>query len=264
MEEQLIRTDLAEGVLHITLDRPDKLNSFTEPMARQLLSALQRANTEKEIRCVLVTGSGRAFSAGQDLMEVVGKAESNKHYELEETVRASYNPVIKAIRYLEKPVVCAVNGTAAGAGANLAFACDITLASRDAAFVQSFNKIGLIPDSGGTYFLPRLVGLQRANALYMLDEKIPADRAADIGLIYRAVDPGALLDEARAVCTKLASMPTRAFGLYKQAVNRSLRNDLDEQLDLEAELQTEAGHSHDYREGVRAFLEKRPPEFRGT
>lgn len=263
MADQLITTNIDEGVFQIHLNRPDKLNSFTEPMARQLQDALEEADHNRKVRCVLLTGEGRAFSAGQDLIEVLGRSDSDEDYRLEDTVRASYNPIIKGIRYLEKPVVCAVNGTAAGAGANIAFACDIVLASKEAGFVQSFSKIGLIPDSGGTFFLPRLIGLQRANALYMLDEKISAEKAVEIGLIYRAVEPGDLMEEAREVCRKLAGMPTRGFGLYKRAVNRSLQNDLDDQLDLEADLQTEAGKTEDYAEGVQAFLDKRKPEFEG-
>jgi len=263
MAEQLISTDFEEGVFAIHLNRPDKLNSFTESMAKQLQEALDEANHDSNVRCVLLTGEGRAFSAGQDLMEVVGKADSEDDYKLEDTVRTSYNPVIKAIRYMEKPVVCAVNGTAAGAGANIAFACDIVIASNEAAFVQSFSKIGLIPDSGGTFFLPRLVGLQRANALYMLDEKITAEQAVEIGLIYKSVEADGLMEKAMEISRKLASMPTRGFGLYKQAVNRSLQNNLDAQLDLEADLQTEAGRSEDYAEGVQAFLDKRKPDFKG-
>lgn len=263
MAEQFIETTFRDNILIIRLNRPDKLNSITEPMAKQLQGTLEEANHNQDVRAVLITGNGRAFSAGQDLMEVVGKAESDEDYDLEDTVRTSHNPTIKAIRYLEKPVVCAVNGTAAGAGANIAFACDITVAAEEASFVQSFNKIGLIPDSGGTFFLPRLIGLQRANALYMLDEKISASKAAEIGLIYRTFDADLLIDEALDICRKLASMPTRGFGLYKQAINKSLQNNLDSQLDLEAELQTEAGNTRDYKEGVHAFLEKRKPVFRG-
>lgn len=258
---QYISTSLENNILTITLDRPDKLNSFIEPMAKELQKALGEAKENDDIRCVLLTGSGKAFSAGQDLPEVVDKGEE---YELGKTVRKSYNPIIKAIRQLEKPVVCAVNGTAAGAGANIALACDIVLASNEAVFVQSFSKIGLIPDSGGTFFLPRLVGLQRANAMYLLDEKITPENAEEIGLIYKAVDADELLDEAQSICEKLASMPTKGFGLYKRAINQSMANKLDEHLDLEADLQTEAGQTDDYQEGVQAFLEKRKPEFEGN
>lgn len=256
----LIKTSTAKGVLNIALNRPDKLNSFTEPMAGQLQQALLKAQNNDEVRCVLLTGAGKAFCAGQDLAEVVEKGED---YELAHTVQNSYNPIIKAIRKLGKPVVCAVNGTAAGAGANIALACDITLASSEAVFVQSFSKIGLIPDSGGTYFLPRLVGLQRANALYMLDEKISAPQAAETGLIYKATEADELMNEAQQIASKLAKMPTKGFALYKKAVNRSFTNNLNEQLELEAQLQTKAGNTNDYKEGVQAFLEKRKPEFEG-
>lgn len=258
--ESLIKTELKEHILTITLDRPGKLNSFTEPMALQLQEVLKKATREEDVRCVLLTANGKAFCVGQDLPEVVNKG---KNYKLGETVRNSYNPIILAIRELEKPVVCAVNGTAAGAGANIAFACDIVLVSNDAVFIQSFSKIGLIPDSGGTFFLPRLVGLQRANAMYLLDEKITPQKAVEMGLIYKAVDTDKLLDEAQRICKKLASLPTRGFGLYKRAINQSLANSLDEQLEVEADLQTEAGKTHDYHEGVQAFLEKRKPEFKG-
>lgn len=257
---QYISTSIESNILTITLDRPDKLNSFIESMAKEFQQALDEAKTDDEIRCVLITSNGKAFSAGQDLPEVVDKGDD---YELGDTVRKSYNPVIKAIRHLEKPVICAVNGTAAGAGANIALACDLVLASNEAVFVQSFSKIGLIPDSGGTFFLPRLVGLQRANAMYLLDEKISPEKAEEIGLIYKAVEGDDLMEEAKAICQKLASMPTKGFGLYKRAINQSLSNNLDEHLELEADLQTEAGQTHDYNEGVQAFLEKRKPEFEG-
>jgi len=256
----LITTNLNKSVLTIQLNRPKQLNSFTEPMAKDLQQELQEAKENNDVRCVLLTATGKAFCAGQDLPEVVEKGDD---YELGDTVRASYNPVIKAIRHLEKPVVCAVNGTAAGAGANIAFACDIVLASNEAIFVQSFSKIGLIPDSGGTFFLPQLVGLQRANAMYLLDEKITPQKAVEMGLIHKAMEADQLMDEAESICLKLASMPTKGLGLYKRAINQSLQNNLEEQLELEADLQTEAGNTRDYHEGVQAFLEKRKPEFKG-
>jgi 2-(1,2-epoxy-1,2-dihydrophenyl)acetyl-CoA isomerase len=260
MSDQMVETSLDKSIFTVYLNRPKKLNSFVEPMAEELQEALEKARTNKDIRCVLLTGKGKAFCAGQDLPEVVDKGED---YELGQTVRKSYNPVIKAIRNLEKPVVCAVNGTAAGAGANLAFACDIVLASEEAIFVQSFSKIGLIPDSGGTFFLPRLVGLQRANAMYLLDEKITPQKAEEIGLIYKSVKEENLMKESQAICQKLATMPTKGFGLYKQAINQSFSNNLNDQLEMEADLQTEAGKTHDYHEGVQSFLEKRKPNFKG-
>jgi 2-(1,2-epoxy-1,2-dihydrophenyl)acetyl-CoA isomerase len=256
----LITSKLEGNILTLTLNRPEKYNSFTEPMAEELQDALEGAAQNDKVRCVLLTGEGKAFCAGQDLPEVVDKGED---YELGVTVRGSYNPIIKAIRKLEKPVVCAVNGTAAGAGANIAFSCDIVLASDQAVFVQSFSKIGLIPDSGGTFMLPRLVGLQRANMMYMLDEKISPEQAEQMGLIYKASNADELMDDTLEVCHKLASMPTKGFGLYKRAMNKSLNNSLDEQLELEADLQTEAGNTHDYKEGVQAFMEKRKPDFKG-
>lgn len=256
----LISTDLSKKVLTIRFNRPEKMNSFTEPMAEQLQKALNEAANNDKVRCVLLTGNGKAFCAGQDLPEVVDKG---KDYELGKTVQKTYNPIIKAIRHLEKPVVCAVNGTAAGAGANIAFACDIVLAAENAVFVQSFSKIGLIPDSGGTFFLPRLVGLQQTNIMYLLDEKISPEKAVEIGLIYKTVHADQLMDEANKICQKLASMPTKGFGLYKRAVNQSFANNLDSHLNLEADLQTQAGATHDYHEGVQAFLEKRKPEFKG-
>ncbi len=257
---EYISTAIKDNILTITLNRPDKLNSFIEPMAKEVQKRFHESKTNADIRCILLTGKGKAFSAGQDLPEVVDKGEN---YELSKTVRTSYNPIIKAIRHIEKPVVCAVNGTAAGAGANIALACDIVLASKEAVFVQSFSKIGLIPDSGGTFLLPRLVGLQRANAMYLLDEKISPEKAEEIGLIYKAVESDELMDSAYKICQKLASMPTKGFGLYKRAINQSLSNSLDEHLELEADLQTKAGYTHDYQEGVQAFLEKRKPDFKG-
>jgi 2-(1,2-epoxy-1,2-dihydrophenyl)acetyl-CoA isomerase len=257
---EYISTSFENNILTVKLNRPDKLNSFVEPMAKGLQQALNEAKQNDNVRCVLLTGNGKAFSAGQDLPEVVDKGDD---YELGDTVQKSYNPIIKAIRHLEKPVVCAVNGTAAGAGANIALACDLVLASDEAVFVQSFSKIGLIPDSGGTFFLPRLVGLQRANAMYLLDEKISPAKAEEIGLIYKSVEADSLMDEAKSICQKLASMPTKGFGLYKRAINQSLSNNLDEHLELEADLQTEAGKTQDYHEGVQSFLKKRKPDFEG-
>jgi 2-(1,2-epoxy-1,2-dihydrophenyl)acetyl-CoA isomerase len=260
MTDNLILTNLEDSVLKIILNRPDKLNSFTDVMARQLQEKLKNADENKEIRCVLLTGRGKAFCAGQDLPEVL---EKGRNHALGDTVRSNYNPIIKAIRELKKPVVCAVNGTAAGAGANIAFACDLVLAAEEAVFVQAFSKIGLIPDSGGTFFLPRLVGLQRSNIIYLMDEKISAQKAVEIGLIYKAVKSDELMQKAEEICQKLASMPTNGFALYKRCINQSFNNTLEEQLELEVELQTKAGKTRDYHEGVQAFVEKRKPEFHG-
>lgn len=258
----LILKETSNQILSITLNRPEKYNSFTEPMALEMQKALKEAKSEK-IRCVILKANGRAFCGGQDLPEVVERAENEEDYDLSETVQTSYNPIIRTIRKLPKPVVCAVQGTAAGAGANIAFACDIVVASREAVFVQAFSKIGLIPDSGGTFFLPRLIGLARTNALYLLDEKISAGKAVEIGLIYKSVEKDQLEKEVQSIAQKLASMPTKGFGLYKDALNQTFDNDLDQQLSLEAALQSEAGKSEDYEEGVTAFLEKRKLSFKG-
>jgi 2-(1,2-epoxy-1,2-dihydrophenyl)acetyl-CoA isomerase len=256
-----ILLEVGDGVATITLNRPDVLNSFTRPMAAQLRDALQRIAADDSLRAVVLTGAGRGFCAGQDLAEALPR--DGEIPDLGDIVRDSYNPVLRAIRKLEKPVICAVNGVAAGAGANLAFACDIVFAARGATFVQSFAKIGVIPDSGGTFILPRIVGLHRAAVLTMLAEKISADQARDWGLVYMVTEPEALLDTAIGTARQLATQPTRALGLIKRAFNRSLGVDLDAQLDYEEELQREAGATADYREGVNAFLEKRKPVFQG-
>lgn len=249
------------SVMKITLNRPDVLNAFTLAMSRELLAALETARAEKAVRAVLITGAGRAFCAGQDLTDVPPAV--NGKLDLGSTVRETYNPIISLIRTLEKPVVCAVNGVAAGAGANLAIACDVVIASESASFIQSFSKIGLVPDSGGTFFLPRAVGLPMATALMMLAEKLPAKRAAEIGMIYKAVPAESLEAEAMQVVKQLAAMPTKGLGLTKRALNLSMHNSLDEQLEVEEQLQMEAGHTADFVEGVAAFNEKRSPVFRG-
>ncbi len=248
------------AVSKVTLNRPEVLNSFNSQMAREVRGALDDARSDKNIRAVLLTGAGRAFCAGQDLSEVPA-ATADAAIDLGATVRGTYNPVIKCIRKLELPVVCAVNGVAAGAGANLAIACDIVLASENASFIQSFAKVGLIPDSGGTFFLPRIVGPSRATALMMTADKIDARRAYEIGMVYRVCTAETLQEDAMALAARLAAMPTRGLGLTKRALNASLTNDLFSQLDLEADLQTEAGRTNDFAEGVRSFLEKRKPNF---
>jgi 2-(1,2-epoxy-1,2-dihydrophenyl)acetyl-CoA isomerase len=260
MEYHHIKVEVKDGVQVITLNRPDVLNSFHLPMAREVQDALGVAAADDAIRTVLLTGEGRGFCAGQDLAAV---SVDEPKDDLGETVRAQYNPIIRAIRRLEKPVLCAVNGVAAGAGANLAFACDVVFASTEASFIQSFCRIGLIPDSGGTFFLPRLVGLARASGLALLGGKLSAAQAKDWGLVWETCEPAALVPRAMEVATSLATQPTRGFGLTKQAFNESLMNDLDSQLDLEADLQAEAGRTADFAEGVTAFRAKRSPVFRG-
>jgi 2-(1,2-epoxy-1,2-dihydrophenyl)acetyl-CoA isomerase len=250
----------ADGVLTLTLNRPDKLNAFNDEMHLALRAGFEQAHADGAVRAVLLTGSGRGFSAGQDL----GDRDPKKGVpDLGHTIETFYNPLLRLIRSLEKPVICAVNGVAAGAGANIAFACDITLAARSARFIQAFAKIGLVPDSGGTWSLPRLIGEARAKALALTAEPLGAETAADWGLIWRAVDDDKLMEEANALATRLAAGPTRGLGMTKRAIQAAATNSLDQQLDLERDLQREAGRSADYAEGVSAFLEKRKPEFRG-
>ena len=262
MPTQHIQAEQRDGVLKLTLDRPDVLNSFNARMAEELVTALRVAASDDATRAVLITGIGRGFCAGQDLAEMMPDGDATTT-DLGEVVARQYNPIVRAIRTTEKPFVCAVNGVAAGAGANIAFACDLVVASEHATFVQSFSKIGLIPDSGGTYMLPRLVGLQRANALAMLGEKLDANRAKDWGLIHEVVPAATLADTSFDLARRLAAMPTRALGLIKRGFNASFTNDLETQLGLEVELQREAGRTEDYAEGVRAFVEKRKPRFKG-
>jgi 2-(1,2-epoxy-1,2-dihydrophenyl)acetyl-CoA isomerase len=253
--------DAADGVALLTLNRPDVLNSFNRSMAGELTAALDRVAGDDSLRAVVLTGAGRGFCAGQDLAEAVPK--DGIMPDLGDIVRDGYNPMIRAIRKLEKPVVCAVNGVAAGAGANLAFACDIVFASSSATFIQSFAKIGVIPDSGGTFILPRIVGLHRATVMTMLAEKMSAQQARDWGLVYMVTEPDALLNTAAGTARYLATQPTRGLGLIKRGFNASLGISLDDQLDYEEALQREAGGTSDYVEGVRAFLEKRKPVFTG-
>lgn len=261
MSYQYISFQIAQGVARITFNRPDVLNSFNRPMAKEAQDALGVCERDETVRAVLLTGEGRAFSAGQDLAEAAPKDQPWP--EISDIVRGSYNPIIRAIRDLEKPVVCAVNGVAAGAAANIALACDIVLASDKASFLQAFCHIGLIPDSGGTYFLPRLAGFARASAMAMLGEKIPAHQALEWGLIYKVYPAETLMQEALKLAEHLATQPTRGLGLIKRALNQSLANDLDAQLEVEAELQAVAGKTVDCKEGIQAFLEKRKPSFVG-
>jgi 2-(1,2-epoxy-1,2-dihydrophenyl)acetyl-CoA isomerase len=246
----------------VTLNRPDKLNAINEVMQAELAGALDRLEADATIRALLLTGAGRAFSAGQDLTDRV-MGEGDAPPDLGDTLDRLHNPLIRRLRRLERPIVCAVNGVAAGAGANLALACDLVLAARSANFIQAFCRLGLVPDAGGTYVLPRLIGAARAMGLALLGEPLTAEQAAAWGLIWRVVDDEQLMPEASALARRLATQPTKGLGLTKRALNASAANTLGEQLDLERDLQREAGRTRDYREGVRAFLEKRSPKFEG-
>jgi 2-(1,2-epoxy-1,2-dihydrophenyl)acetyl-CoA isomerase len=261
MDYDFIRYGVDQGVATITLSRPDVLNSFNRRMAQEVQRAFSVAAGDSAVRAVLLTGNGRGFCAGQDLSEATASEPGS--IDLGDVVRASYAPMVRAIREIEKPVVAAVNGVAAGAGANLALACDIVIAAEDAAFIQSFNKIGLVPDTGGTFFLPRLVGHARATSLMFLSEKVSAKKALEWGMIHDVVPGTVLLDTAVALAKQLATMPTRAFALTKQALNASWTNDLKAQVALEEEMQRQAGRTADFVEGVRAFLEKRKPTYTG-
>lgn len=262
MSYRYIIHDVAEGVATITLARPDVLNSFHRPMAVEMQRALAEAAAEPGVRALLLAANGRAFCAGQDLAEAVPPGDDPLP-DVGDIVRDSFNPIIRALRAMPKPVVCAVNGVAAGAGANIALACDFVIAAEGASFIQAFTKIGLIPDSGGTFLLPRLVGMARATSMMMLGDKVPSEEALRLGMIHDVVPDSTLHDVARALAVRLATMPTRAFALTKQALEASWTNDLGAQLQLEERLQREAGQSADYVEGVRAFQQKRPAEFRG-
>ncbi len=262
MDSAPILLQQRDGVLTVTLNRPQVLNSFNGAMADALIDALQLAASEPTVRAVLIAAAGRAFCAGQDLADVM-PGDDGAMPDLGDVIRRYYNPIIRAIRTLEKPVVCAVNGVAAGAGANLAFACDITIAAEGASFIQSFARIGLIPDGGGTFILPRIVGLQRAAFLTMLGDKLLAADAKAWGLVVDVVPDAELQERTFALAQRLATMPTRGIALAKQGLNASFANTLDEQLDLEEGLQREAGRTADYAEGVRAFIEKRKPTFEG-
>jgi 2-(1,2-epoxy-1,2-dihydrophenyl)acetyl-CoA isomerase len=251
---------LEGGVLTLTLNRPERLNALNGALIEGLSAGIKRAGTEPECRAVLITGAGRGFCAGADLANRAF-APGDARPDLGAALENGLNPIIRGIRNLPKPVVCAVNGPAAGAGANIALACDIVLAAKSAQFLQAFARIGLIPDAGGTFVLPRLVGDARARALMMLAEPIAAEQAQAIGMIYRAVDDEDLMGEAHTVAERLAAGPTHALGLMKRALAASPTNGLDAQLNLERDLQREAGAGDDYMEGVRAFLDKRPPNF---
>jgi 2-(1,2-epoxy-1,2-dihydrophenyl)acetyl-CoA isomerase len=248
------------GVMTITLNRPEKLNAFVAGMHGLLREAMTQAEEDASIRALLLTGAGRGFCAGQDLSE---RDMNDPKLDLGGGLEASYNPFIRRMRALPKPVIAAVNGVAAGAGANLALACDLVLAARSASFLQAFSKIALVPDCGGTYWLPRLAGLQRAMGMALLAERVSAEDAERWGLVWKVVDDAKLMDEANALARSLAAGPTHTYGMIKKALYASAGNTLSEQLDLERDFQREVGRHGDYREGVAAFLEKRKPAFTG-
>jgi len=251
------------GIARLTLNRPDKLNSFNVAMHGEVRDALARVKTDKSLRVLVLSGAGRGFCAGQDLADR-SVAPGAEPVDLGESVEKHYAPLVRTLRALPMPVVCAVNGVAAGAGANLALACDIVIASRSASFIEPFCKLGLIPDTGGTYFLPRLVGTARAIGLAMLGDKLSAEQAVAWGLIWKCVDDASLAQETEALATHFARAPTLGLARTKQAIYASPGNTLDAQLDLERDYMRELGRSADYREGVAAFIEKRQPAFRGA
>ena len=254
-----ILLEIKNNIGLITLNRPEKYNSFNREMALLLQEKLDECAENKTVRCIYITATGKAFCAGQDLGEVTGENPAT----FDKILLEHYNPIIKKIRTIPKPVICAVNGVAAGAGANIALCCDIVIASENATFVQAFSKIGLIPDCGGTFFLPKLIGFQKATALMFLGEKVTAIEAERMGMIYKYFSTEIFQEESIKIANTLASMPTKAFALTKQALNESMQNNLEQQLQLEDKLQYIAAHTKDYNEGVSAFLEKRKPLFIG-
>jgi 2-(1,2-epoxy-1,2-dihydrophenyl)acetyl-CoA isomerase len=256
-----IEVKIENSVAWVYLNRPEVFNSFNREMALALQTVLDNCNEDLTVRAIVITGNGKAFCAGQDLKEVTDP-ELNPGFR--KILEEHYNPIIQKIRTIEKPIVAAVNGVAAGAGANIALACDIVVATEHASFIQAFSKIGLIPDSAGTFFLPRLIGFQKATALMMLGDKVSAAEALSMGLIYKEYPTSIFVEEVTALAITLAAMPTKALGLTKRLLNQSMNNSLEQQLALESDLQIEASSSNDYREGVTAFVEKRKPEFKGN
>ncbi len=263
MTFQFIDYDIKDGVGILMLKRPDKLNSFTVPMLEEIRVALNDAADNPGVRALLLSGTGRAFGAGQDLSEREVKP-GDPPPDLGESLEKRYNPIVRQIRALELPVICAVNGVAAGAAANMALACDLVLAARSARFIEPFCRLGLVPDAGGTWSLPRLVGRARAMGMAMLGGDISADQAEEWGLIWKCIDDDQLMDEAHSLAQTLATQPTIGLGLIKRAINESHTNTLADQLDLERDFQRIACKTDDYREGVTAFLEKRKPRFTGS
>ena len=261
MTEQSILVERRDGYRVVTLNRPERRNAFNEAMLLALRQAIDEAEGDVNCRALMITGAGRGFCAGQDLNDRLAKP--GETVVLGAAQEAHYNPLVRKLRALPFPVVAAVNGAAAGAGCSIALACDIVLAARSASFIQAFTRVGLVPDSGGSWFLPRLIGDARARALALLAEPLPAEKAEDWGLIWKCVDDASLVAEATKLCEHFASAPTQGLALIKRALNASASNTLDAQLDLERDLQREASLTHDYAEGVRAFMEKRKPNFTG-
>ena len=251
--------EIKNSIAFITLNRPEKFNAFNREMALSLQEKLDKCETDPQIRCVVITGAGKAFSAGQDLAEVVDPNGPGMAKILSE----HYNPIVTRIRKLAKPVVAFVNGVAAGAGANIALCCDVVVATQSASFIQAFSKIGLIPDSGGTYFLPKLIGFQKASALMMLGEKITASAAQEMGMIYKYFPDENFIAEAEKIALTLAELPTMGLAFTKQALNLSFQQNFEEQLKTEDGLQQKAAATEDFKEGVQSFLEKRKPNFTG-
>ncbi|MBK9285163.1 MAG: enoyl-CoA hydratase/isomerase family protein [Sphingobacteriaceae bacterium] len=254
-----IQSNVNGHVLFIRLNRPDKFNSFNRAMSLQLIGELEKAKKDPNVRCVLISGEGKAFCAGQDLAEALDPNGPG----IQKIVEEHYNPIILRIRNIEKPVIALVNGVAAGAGANIALACDIVLASKSASFIQAFSKIGLIPDSGGTFTLPRLIGMQLASALMITGDKLSAEAAKGFGMVYQIFEDAEAQDAALRFAENIAAMPTKAIGFTKRLLNQSYSNNLEQQLNAEGEIQVQAANTYDYNEGVKAFLEKRKPLFKG-
>ena len=261
MSSNSILLKIENNVAYITLNRPEVFNSFNREMALKLQSILDDCESNNNVRAIVLTGNGKAFCAGQDLKEVT-TPELNPGFK--KILEEHYNPIISRIRSIKKPILCAVNGVAAGAGANIALACDIVVAHEKVSFIQAFSLIGLVPDSGGTYFLPRLIGFQKASALAMLGDKVSAEEAEHIGMIYKLIPLENFEDEVNKIAFKLANMPTKALGMIKELFNYSMTNSLQEQLAMESKYQIEAAQREDYKEGVAAFIEKRKPNFKGN